>query len=241
MPETRSSTTNTRRLRSGNSPSRHALVLVRLTDTFLGLLEKLVSLIPLSGVETRKMKEKKRRDRKKKNAVVLKKYVHSSDTISSSSSPVALNAPPTPIAENLPATTPVDFNILRNTILSLQNENAEMRAREEQLKNKIVLDTHLIEDYIVCELCSLTLWSPFMLIECGHAFCKSCIEKWFQTQSMRQYTCPKCRENVTTRPAEDFVLKSLVNLIAEAGGGCVPKQNGSVTAREIWESFFNSS
>ena len=64
-------------------------------------------------------------------------------------------------------------------------------------------------------------------------------------QVQPRYTCPKCREEVKTRPAEDFVLKSLVRTIAGAAGEASPKKQdpvGGLGQRRgsPWSSFFRS-
>ena len=57
-----------------------------------------------------------------------------------------------------------------------------------------------------------------------------------------RYTCPKCREEVKTRPTEDFALKSLVRTIAGATGEKSPKKPvGRGQRREDpWSAFFRS-
>ncbi|KIK68883.1 hypothetical protein GYMLUDRAFT_67583 [Collybiopsis luxurians FD-317 M1] len=37
-----------------------------------------------------------------------------------------------------------------------------------------------VEDSVFCEVCTLKMWTPYIL-ECGHAYCGSCLEDWFNT------------------------------------------------------------
>ncbi|KAK7035203.1 hypothetical protein VNI00_011970 [Paramarasmius palmivorus] len=43
------------------------------------------------------------------------------------------------------------------------------------------LSTGDLEDYISCEICENKLWTPYILPGCGHAFCKNCLQEWFDT------------------------------------------------------------
>ncbi|KAK0212616.1 hypothetical protein DFS33DRAFT_48369 [Desarmillaria ectypa] len=43
------------------------------------------------------------------------------------------------------------------------------------------IDPSKLEDDITCEICTLKMWSPHILPECGHTFCQSCLRDWFNT------------------------------------------------------------
>lgn len=52
------------------------------------------------------------------------------------------------------------------------------------------IDPSKLEDDITCEICTLKMWSPYLLPECGHTFCQSCLRDWFNTtleQHRRQH------------------------------------------------------
>jgi len=74
---------------------------------------------------------------------------------------------------------------LQAKVLSLQKENASLKARNLD-KKKVTLDISQIEDHISCEICTCKLWRPFILPECGHTFCQSCLEDWFNS-TLAQY------------------------------------------------------
>ncbi|THU97654.1 hypothetical protein K435DRAFT_965376 [Dendrothele bispora CBS 962.96] len=124
----------------------------------------------------------------------------------------------------------------------LRQENAEFRA-----KGTVHLNNDDVDEHILCEVCSLTMWTPYVLT-CGHAFCGSCLESWFD-RALRdwasrypqfpphvlqaahiarygipppQYLCPKCRTAVSSKPTQDFTLKGLVGTIAKAKGEAKP-------------------
>ena len=64
---------------------------------------------------------------------------------------------------------------------------------------KIVIQN--LDDYniqtIECSICLSTLDKPFAG-DCGHVFCKTCIDKHVRISSLRQNEpkCPKCKQNV---------------------------------------------
>ncbi|KAJ6558510.1 hypothetical protein DFH09DRAFT_922415, partial [Mycena vulgaris] len=46
---------------------------------------------------------------------------------------------------------------------------------------KVVLDAAQLEDHISCEICTTTMWTPYILSGCGHTFCLKCLVEWFNT------------------------------------------------------------
>ncbi|OBZ68374.1 hypothetical protein A0H81_11415 [Grifola frondosa] len=42
----------------------------------------------------------------------------------------------------------------------------------------------VMDEHITCQLCASKMWIPFVL-NCGHVFCQSCLEKWFDTMHMQ--------------------------------------------------------
>lgn len=91
------------------------------------------------------------------------------------------------------------------------------------------------------------------LPDCGHSFCRPCILKWFdsigaqraqahreQRQNVRahicsttnpldlqllqlEYNCPTCRAKAKTSPIQNFALKAIVQVVAEAQGEVAPQ------------------
>jgi len=53
----------------------------------------------------------------------------------------------------------------------------------------LTLLTRSLEDALTCAIC-IGVIGDFMALQCGHGFCKLCIEPWFQRG---QTTCPQCR------------------------------------------------
>jgi len=76
---------------------------------------------------------------------------------------------------------------LHRQIARLKDENARHKRDLDKYKiqslskGKSSLDIAKIEDNLHCEICTLRLWSPYVLPECGHIFCQSCLHDWFTT------------------------------------------------------------
>ena len=62
-------------------------------------------------------------------------------------------------------------------------------------------------DY-TCHVCLSVLRDP-VSIECGHSFCKSCIEKSMEISKR----CPTCRKDIREAPRPILVLKNHINLL----------------------------
>jgi len=59
-------------------------------------------------------------------------------------------------------------------------ENKQLKASIRD-KTKHMLDASLLEDSISCEICTMKMWTPYILPECGHVFCQTCLSDWFST------------------------------------------------------------
>lgn len=143
-----------------------------------------VTLVPPSDHSA--LKERKDMVRKRKPLVPLGEVIE----ISSDDESPAPSIPNTIVAD------------LRRQIKKLKEENAQckqdlveaekevVRAREtvsemqtslQPEKGKLILDTSHVEDQLSCEVCTGRLWSPYILPECGHIFCQTCLQDWFNT------------------------------------------------------------
>ncbi|KAH7912285.1 hypothetical protein BJ138DRAFT_1148781 [Hygrophoropsis aurantiaca] len=43
------------------------------------------------------------------------------------------------------------------------------------------IDILKLDDHISCEVCANKMWSPYILPDCGHSFCETCLVDWFNT------------------------------------------------------------
>jgi hypothetical protein len=60
-----------------------------------------------------------------------------------------------------------------------------------------------IVEALLCSICTEVFTHP-RRINCGHTFCKVCIETWFSTS--RQYKCPSCRADIFNQATHDDLL-----------------------------------
>ncbi|SJL04143.1 uncharacterized protein ARMOST_07503 [Armillaria ostoyae] len=67
-----------------------------------------------------------------------------------------------------------------------ERQCAKIEEDMKNLKNQLEASCHKIacsklDDDLTCDICSLNLWYPYILPECGHIFCRNCINDWFNT------------------------------------------------------------
>ncbi|KAI0041166.1 hypothetical protein FA95DRAFT_1565669 [Auriscalpium vulgare] len=160
---------------------------------------------------------------------------------------------------------------LRADVARLKQENARIQdlLENEHLRSQKKLQTAnvpvaLLEDVVLCEICTAKMWTPFLMPDCGHTFCETCIDDWFTTIRTKHlatnphlseqilltlppaerpaYTCPACRTAVRTFPVECFTLKSVVRIVADAvGESSPPKSAPGVKQGGIWGGFFGAN
>ncbi|KJA27719.1 hypothetical protein HYPSUDRAFT_130366 [Hypholoma sublateritium FD-334 SS-4] len=185
-----------------------------------------------------------------------------------------------------------DLARVAKEVNSLREENQTLKASRKPDATKIVLDAAQLADGLDCEICTCRMWTPYILPNCGHSFCQSCLQDWLgatqaqflatnpeppvatyhlldtlrtliqnpalaavphvqtllasQVPALPKYTCPTCREQITSRPTEAFALKSLIHTIAVAAGETIPKKPATTnkkgksvgTLPGPWDGFF---
>ncbi|KIY53079.1 hypothetical protein FISHEDRAFT_69220 [Fistulina hepatica ATCC 64428] len=78
---------------------------------------------------------------------------------------------------------------LQLKMTSLLIQKAEVQTQMARLREELQgaksaangMNLSKIDDHICCEICTLKMWRPFILPACGHTFCMSCLQDWFQT------------------------------------------------------------
>ncbi|KXN90144.1 hypothetical protein AN958_04634 [Leucoagaricus sp. SymC.cos] len=67
-----------------------------------------------------------------------------------------------------------------------QLKEANAKASEQKSTDgKLVLDPSALEDGLSCEICTGRMYTPYLLPDCGHTFCLSCLRDWFGTAHAR--------------------------------------------------------
>ncbi|TFK25549.1 hypothetical protein FA15DRAFT_590254 [Coprinopsis marcescibilis] len=153
--------------------------------------------------------------------------------------------------------------------------------------DKIALSDSDLDDIISCNVCSNTMFVPYILPGCGHTFCQKCLTDWFDTtfrnfinahprydannpvvdqllaylqdprvlqnprmlEGIRQfipaqptpkYECPECRAPVTSKPIENFAMKSLSRMVASVKKETIPSTPQRPRAGGPWDGYFPS-
>ena len=94
-------------------------------------------------------------------------------------------------------------------LLVREKEQAEALGR--QLGNKLATAEKTIRllqgrQVPVCPICRNALCRG--VTQCGHQFCVSCFDRWYQEQGARgvAYSCPTCRASLTDLDGEFFIV-----------------------------------
>ncbi|KAI0915749.1 hypothetical protein AcW1_003736 [Taiwanofungus camphoratus] len=71
---------------------------------------------------------------------------------------------------------------LENSNVLVQNLREELDRLKSEASHSQESQNLLsgMDDYISCEICTLKLWTPYVL-PCGHTFCQTCLQDWFNT------------------------------------------------------------
>eukprot|EP00054_Salpingoeca_dolichothecata_P005770 m.36090 g.36090 ORF g.36090 m.36090 type:complete len:464 (+) comp15914_c0_seq1:376-1767(+) len=77
-----------------------------------------------------------------------------------------------------------------------------------------------VHQSLICSICQDILLTPMEGAACGHLFCLSCIEQWFQRSKSR--TCPECRAAINQLKSSRVVANIIADLPVKAGedSGC---------------------
>ncbi|CAA7259195.1 unnamed protein product [Cyclocybe aegerita] len=74
-----------------------------------------------------------------------------------------------------------DLEKMANEVKALREENEQLQALQKPTLGKISLDAAQLTDHLECEICTSKMWTPYILPDCGHTFCESCLQDWFST------------------------------------------------------------
>ncbi|KAM9305344.1 uncharacterized protein PAF06_013882 [Gastrophryne carolinensis] len=102
------------------------------------------------------------------------------------------------------------------------NQEPEHEAK----KAKVEVAPELAEE-LTCMLCSKLFEDPVM-VECGHNYCRSCVEKAWVGQD--SFTCPDCQEVITEK--RFTTNRALANMVKKAAGPVTPAGTGKARCPE---------
>ncbi|KZS88648.1 hypothetical protein SISNIDRAFT_459480 [Sistotremastrum niveocremeum HHB9708] len=111
-------------------------------------------------------------------------------------------------------------------IRDVNDAQTRLKAEIQQLKHDLkkakksvqaAPNLNPLSDLITCEICTLTMWEPYTLSQCGHTYCATCLSDWFlqNARSGVRYTCPTCRAAVQIAPVQAYKMKEFIEMIAK--------------------------
>uniref|UniRef100_A0A8C7IGN9 RING-type domain-containing protein n=1 Tax=Oncorhynchus kisutch TaxID=8019 RepID=A0A8C7IGN9_ONCKI len=77
----------------------------------------------------------------------------------------------------------------------------------------------LDQDQFCCSVCPELLKEP-VVIPCGHSYCRSCVEGYWDQDDQGIYSCPQCKQTFTPRPTlrkNNMLAEVLETLIDREG------------------------
>ncbi|KDR75320.1 hypothetical protein GALMADRAFT_249347 [Galerina marginata CBS 339.88] len=72
-----------------------------------------------------------------------------------------------------------DFERASRELKESKEEIKHLQALCKPDNGKILLDVEQLSDHLDCEICTCRMWTPYILPDCGHSFCQSCLQDWF--------------------------------------------------------------
>ncbi|KAI0055009.1 hypothetical protein BV25DRAFT_1922176 [Artomyces pyxidatus] len=154
---------------------------------------------------------------------------------------------------------------LRWKIDCIASDRSMERLHEKMEARVKSIPMSAFDDIIRCAVCHSTMWSPYILPECGHTFCQSCLMDWFGTihathlnahpdydvdlpqqlpdVAVPLYTCPTCRTVARARPCKSFLTVKTVQLVSKFSletepDGLAKGAGASTAIMEQWDGFF---
>ncbi|XP_077129977.1 nuclear factor 7, brain-like [Ranitomeya variabilis] len=125
---------------------------------------------------------------------------------------------PKPVKEEAEVANGTGPDIAENgkTPQKRKNEDEEPEAKKvkvENAENNSVMASGDFAEELTCLLCSELFKDPVM-VECGHNFCRNCIDKAWDGQE--SFTCPDCKEVITDK--RYTTNRALANLVKKTVG-----------------------
>ncbi|XP_073403581.1 nuclear factor 7, brain-like [Dendrobates tinctorius] len=123
---------------------------------------------------------------------------------------------PKPVKEEAEVANGSDITENVKTPQKRKNEDEEPEAKKvkvDNAENNSVMASGDFAEELTCLLCSELFKDPVM-VECGHNFCRNCIDKSWDGQD--SFTCPDCKEVITDK--RYTTNRALANLVKKTVG-----------------------
>ncbi|KAL0063781.1 hypothetical protein AAF712_009338 [Marasmius tenuissimus] len=75
-----------------------------------------------------------------------------------------------------------------------------------------------IKNLVECKICLSWAWDPYVIPGCGHVFCGECLLRHRRTRSRVSVSCPTCNGPINRAPAYCFVIRQIVEALANDEG-----------------------
>ncbi|KAM3917704.1 nuclear factor 7, brain-like [Leptodactylus fuscus] len=93
-----------------------------------------------------------------------------------------------------------------------KNEEEDPEPKKVKIESSVMASGDFAEE-LTCLLCNELFKDPVM-VECGHNFCRNCIDKAWNGQE--SFTCPDCKEEITEK--RYTTNRALANLVKKTAG-----------------------
>ncbi|XP_018429463.1 PREDICTED: nuclear factor 7, brain-like [Nanorana parkeri] len=94
-----------------------------------------------------------------------------------------------------------------------EQKKAKVEVHEAPRSSSVMTSGDFAEE-LTCLLCNELFRDPVM-VECGHNFCRNCIDKAWEGRDA--FTCPDCKEEITEK--RYTTNRALANLVKKTAGG----------------------
>ncbi|KAF8160919.1 hypothetical protein B0H34DRAFT_795766 [Crassisporium funariophilum] len=105
-----------------------------------------------------------------------------------------------------------DYERAARELKDSREENQQLQALRTPGNGKVVLDASQLTDHLDCEICTSRMWTPYVLPDCGHTYCQSCLQDWFGT-TLAQFMNANPHydiDHVNHAPQLDVLLQTLM-------------------------------